>query len=219
MSENIQQSPLQYRFAEFLVDVGARTLFHGSERLPITARVFDTLVLLLERAGAVVEREEFFRRVWQETAVEDGNLSQAIFVLRKLLTDVDQRIIVTLPGRGYMFTAPVETIPTPAKQESSTATASASIANPSAWRFRNLPLIPAVVLSVVLLALATVFVAMRFSAMLSPPQKMQTVRFRVPIPETLHLSRSGGSRSRPMAQLWLISQPAPMEFFVSGSSP
>jgi Tol biopolymer transport system component/DNA-binding winged helix-turn-helix (wHTH) protein len=194
VSENIQQGPLQYRFAEFLVDVGARALFHGSERLAITARVFDTMVLLLERAGTVVEREEFFRRVWQETAVEDGNLSQAIFVLRKLLADPDQRIIVTLPGRGYMFTAPVETIPTPVKQESSTATVSSSIANPSAWRFRNLPLIPAVVLGVVLLALATVFVAMRISGIRSPapPQTTQTVRFRVPIPETLHLSRSGG---------------------------
>jgi len=67
--ENIQQGPLRYRFAEFLVDVGARTLFHGSEQLAITAKVFDTLVLLLERAGAVVEREEFFRRVWRDTAV------------------------------------------------------------------------------------------------------------------------------------------------------
>ena len=110
MSEDTAQNLLRYRFAEFTVDVGARTLSHGSEPLTITARVFDTLVLLLEHAGAVVEREEFFRRVWQETAVEDGNLTQAIFVLRKLLADPDQRIIVTLPGRGYMFTAPVETI-------------------------------------------------------------------------------------------------------------
>jgi eukaryotic-like serine/threonine-protein kinase len=193
VSENIQPIPLRYRFGEFLVDVGARTLFHGSERLAITARVFDTLVLLLERAGAVVAREEFFRRVWQETAVEDGNLTQAIFVLRKLLADPDQRIIVTLPGRGYMFTAPVETIQTAAKQETSTATLSPRIAHRSAWRFRNLPLIPAVV-GVALLAFAIVSVSMRFNGMRSaaPLPATQTVRFRVPIPETLHLSRSGG---------------------------
>lgn len=120
---------LQYRFAGFLVDVGARTLFHGLEPLAITARVFDTLVLLLERAGTVVEREEFFRRVWRESAVEDGNLTQTIFVLRKLLGDPDQRIIVTLPGRGYMFTAPVETIQAAAKQEGPEATVSSRIAH------------------------------------------------------------------------------------------
>jgi DNA-binding winged helix-turn-helix (wHTH) protein len=76
VSENTEQNLLRYRFAEFLVDVGARTLFHGSEPLAITARVLDTLVVLLERAGTVVEREEFFRRVWRENAVEDGNLSR-----------------------------------------------------------------------------------------------------------------------------------------------
>ena len=194
MSENTEQNLLRYRFAEFLVDVGARTLFHGSEPLAITARVFDTLVLLLERAGAVVEREEFFRRVWRETAVEDGNLTQTIFVLRKLLGDPDQRIIVTLPGRGYMFTAPVETIQAAAKQESPAATVSSRIGHGPARRFLNIPLIPAVVLGVTLLAVATLFVSMRLTRMRSsaPPPATQTVRFRVPIPETLHLAGSGG---------------------------
>ena len=151
-------------------------------------------MLLLERAGAVVEREEFFRRVWRETAVEDGNLTQTIFVLRKLLGDPDQRIIVTLPGRGYMFTAPVETIQAAAKQESPAATVSSRIAHGPARRFLNIPLIPAVVLGVTLLAVATLFVSMRLTRMRSsaPPPATQTVRFRVPIPETLHLSRSGG---------------------------
>jgi DNA-binding winged helix-turn-helix (wHTH) protein len=98
VSENTERSLLRYRFAEFLVDAGARTLSRGLEPLIITARVFDTLMLLLERAGVVVEKEEFFRRVWREAAVEDGNLTQTIFILRKLLGDQDQRIIVTLPG-------------------------------------------------------------------------------------------------------------------------
>jgi hypothetical protein len=149
-------------------------------------------LLAPERAGAVVEREEFFRRVWRENAVEDGNLTQTIFVLRKLLGDPDQRIIVTLPGRGYMFTAQVETIQAEVKQESDAARVSARIAHGPASRFLNIPLIPAV--GVTLLAIATLFVSMRLtrtrSATLSPAA--QTVRFRVPIPETLHLAHSGG---------------------------
>jgi eukaryotic-like serine/threonine-protein kinase len=191
VAEDTAPNALRYRFAEFAVDVGARTLSHGSEPLTITARVFDTLVLLLEHAGAVVEREEFFRRVWRESAVEDGNLTQTIFVLRKLLGDPEQRIIVTLPGRGYMFTALVETIQTAVKKESPSATASSP--QGSVARFLNIPPI-AIVLGVTLLAVAMLFVSMRLTRRHSSgsPAVTPTVRFRVPIPETLHLSRSGG---------------------------
>jgi eukaryotic-like serine/threonine-protein kinase len=194
VSESTEQNLQRYRFAEFLVDVGARTLFHGSEPLAITAKVFDTLALLLERAGAVVEREEFFRRVWRESAVEDGNLTQTIFVLRKLLGDPDQRIIVTLPGRGYMFTASVETIQAVVKQEMPASTASSRISHRPAGRFLNIPLIPAVVLAVTFLAVAALLVSMRLTRIHSsaPPPTTQTVRFRVPVPETLHIAGSGG---------------------------
>ncbi len=193
MSEHTAPNLLRYRFAEFAVDVGARTLSHGSEPLTITARVFDTLVLLLEHAGAVVEREEFFRRVWRESAVEDGNLTQTIFVLRKLLEDPDQRIIVTLPGRGYMFTALVETIEVP-KQGSPADALGSRVGPRPARRFLNIPLIPAIVLGVTLLAAATFIVSVRLTRMRSSalPAATQIVRFRVPIPETLHIASNGG---------------------------
>src|SRR5207302_9386013 len=128
----------------------------------------------------------------RETAVEDGNLTQAIFVLRKLIGDPDQQIIVTLPGRGYMFTAPVETIQ-PAKQESSTTTAGSRTPHRRAGRFPGVPLIPAVGLGLILLAVATILVSMRLSRIRSSalPFTTRTMRFRVPVPETLHLSRSG----------------------------
>jgi DNA-binding winged helix-turn-helix (wHTH) protein len=194
VGENTEPIVLQYRFADFLVDVGARTLFRGTEPLAITAKVFDTLVLLLERAGEVVEREEFFRRVWRETAVEDGNLTQTIFVLRKLLGDPDQRIIVTLAGRGYMFTAPVETIQAAPKQESSATAARSSSTTGFAGRIQRTPLIPAIGLGVTLLAAAALFFSTRLARLRPsvPPPPTQAVRFRAPIPETLHLGRSGG---------------------------
>jgi eukaryotic-like serine/threonine-protein kinase len=178
---------LRYGFVEFVVDVGARTLSRGAEPLTITARVFDTLVLLLDRAGTVVEKEEFFRRVWGETAVEDGNLTQTIFVLRKLLGDRDQRIIVTLPGRGYIFTAPVETIEAVPEQGSPAAEVNSKVDHRPARRFLT-------VLGIALLVVTSVFVSMRLTRMRSSalPPATQTVRFRVPIPETLHLAESGG---------------------------
>lgn len=183
---------LRYQFGQFTVDLRARTLSHDAEPLTITARVFDTLVLLLEHAGAVVEREEFFRRVWRENAVEDGNLTQTIFVLRKLLGDPDQRMIVTLPGRGYMFTAPVETIEAMPGSLADGVRSGSGPRHPR--RFLNLPLVPAVILGVTLLAIAILVVSMKFTRNRSsaPPLATQTVRFRVPIPATLHLSRSGG---------------------------
>jgi len=192
VSENTAPN-VRYRFAGFVVDAASRTLFRGTEPLAITAKVFDTLVLLLERAGAVVERDEFFRRVWGETAVEDGNLTQTIFVLRKLLGDPEQRIIVTLAGRGYMFTAPVETIHAPPKQESADPVSSRS-ADGLAGRFQRIPLLLAVGLGVAVLAVVAILVSMRFIRARSsvPLPAAQTVRFRAPVPETLHLSRSGG---------------------------
>jgi TolB-like protein/DNA-binding winged helix-turn-helix (wHTH) protein/Tfp pilus assembly protein PilF len=110
VSEAKESTRVSYGFGEYLLDTGARTLTHASEPVTITAKVFDALVLLVARAGEAVEKEEFFRHVWRETAVEDSSLTQAIFVLRKLLKDGEQRMIVTLPGRGYMFTPRVETI-------------------------------------------------------------------------------------------------------------
>jgi Tol biopolymer transport system component/DNA-binding winged helix-turn-helix (wHTH) protein len=192
--ENTEQNLSRYQFADYQVDVGARTLVHGSEPLAITARVFDTLVLLLECAGSVVDREDFFRRVWRQTAVEDGNLTQAIFVLRKLLGDLDQRIIVTLPGRGYMFTAPVETIHAARKQENPAASVSSGIGLGPPRRFLKVSLIAPVAVGITLLAVAALFVSTKLARTRSslPPPATQTVRFRAPIPETLHLSSSGG---------------------------
>src|SRR3989442_1269368 len=88
-----------------------------------------------------------------------------------------------------MFTAPVETIQAAANEESL-----ATITHRPADRFLKIPLIPAVVLGVTLLAVAALFVSMKLIRMRSsaPPLATQTVRFRVPVPETLHLAGSGG---------------------------
>lgn len=97
-----------YLFGPFAVDAARRVLARGSQPVAVTARAFDVLLALLERAGETVEKEELLRIVWPGTIVEEANLSQQIFTLRKLLGQTDdQPYIATVPRRGYRFVAPV----------------------------------------------------------------------------------------------------------------
>jgi DNA-binding winged helix-turn-helix (wHTH) protein len=75
----------------------------------ITAKIFEVLVLLVQHRGRVVTKDELLSTLWPDTTVEDANLAQSISVLRKILDDSpkEHRYIVTVPGRGYSFTAPV----------------------------------------------------------------------------------------------------------------
>lgn len=93
-----------YAFGPFAVDSARRVVTRGGESVPVTARAFDVLVALLERAGETVDKEVLLRRVWPDTIVEEANLSQQIFTIRKLLgQDGDRPYIVTVPRRGYQF--------------------------------------------------------------------------------------------------------------------
>jgi DNA-binding winged helix-turn-helix (wHTH) protein len=71
-----------------------------------------TLLVLVRRGREVVSKEELLKEVWPDSFVEEANLSQHIFKLRKALGDTleGERYIVTLPGRGYRFAVPVRTI-------------------------------------------------------------------------------------------------------------
>jgi DNA-binding winged helix-turn-helix (wHTH) protein len=98
-----------YQFGEFQLDLRGRTLRRGGDRIALTAKAFDTLVALVQQAGTVVGKDELMRRVWPDTIVEEANLSQQVFMLRKALGDgpKDQRFIQTVPRHGYRFAAPV----------------------------------------------------------------------------------------------------------------
>ena len=97
-----------YLFDAFCIDAARRVLTREGHPVPVTARAFDVLLALVERAGQTVNKDELFRIVWSDAVVEEANLSQQIFTLRKLLghTD-DEPYIVTVPRRGYRFVAPV----------------------------------------------------------------------------------------------------------------
>ncbi|MBX7220084.1 MAG: tetratricopeptide repeat protein [Blastocatellia bacterium] len=98
-----------YEFGPFQLDPFSRTLMRNGELVPVTPKALETLLVLIERRGAVVEREELLRTVWPDSFVEEGNLSSNIFMLRKVLGEdrEGQQFIATVPRRGYRFVAPV----------------------------------------------------------------------------------------------------------------
>ena len=99
----------RYKFGPFDLDPEARLLCRDGEPIPMTGRMLDALVVLVERRGRLVDKEELLSRIWAGSVVEEANLTQAIFTLRKILGDSpkDRRYIATIAGRGYQFVAPV----------------------------------------------------------------------------------------------------------------
>jgi DNA-binding winged helix-turn-helix (wHTH) protein/TolB-like protein len=102
-----------YEFGGFRVDPVRRRLLRGQEQVPLTPKAFSILLVLLERRGQVVDKEELIQTVWPDTYVTEANLTQNISSLRKALGERanDHRYVVTVPGRGYSFVADVIEIP------------------------------------------------------------------------------------------------------------
>lgn len=98
-----------YEFGPFRLDATALVLLRDGERVPLTPKIIDTLLLLIRERGQVVEKEELLRKVWPEAFVEEGNLTWNISALRKALGEGPNaaRYIETIPKRGYRFVAPV----------------------------------------------------------------------------------------------------------------
>ncbi len=102
-----------YEFLAFRLDSRARTVVRSGEPVPMTAKVFDMLLLLVQRPGQVVTKEQFFKAIWPGAVVEESNLSQNVFLLRKLLGEKEagQKIIFTHTGAGYSFLPEVKEVP------------------------------------------------------------------------------------------------------------
>ncbi len=125
-------------FGAFRVDRDGRTLLRDGEPVPLTPKTFDTLLLLLERRGRLVSKDDLMQALWPDTAVCDSNLTQTVFMLRKALGEsaTDARYVVTVPGRGYRFAAEVRegTAVEAASRGSAAPEAAAPRAAPPAWR-------------------------------------------------------------------------------------
>jgi DNA-binding winged helix-turn-helix (wHTH) protein/tetratricopeptide (TPR) repeat protein len=96
-----------YRFDEFELDRGKRTLSRDGGQVLLSPKAYEVLVHLVIHAGDVVTKEELMQAVWPGSFVEEGNLAQQVSSIRKAFAD-RAKYIVTIPGRGYQFTAEVE---------------------------------------------------------------------------------------------------------------
>jgi TolB-like protein/DNA-binding winged helix-turn-helix (wHTH) protein len=104
-----------FLFGPFRLDPVRRTLLRDGAVVVLAPRLFDTLLHLVAHHERLVEKGELIAAVWGRRTVEEANLSQAIFALRKVLQTggADDNVIVTAPGRGYRCGVPVvfETAP------------------------------------------------------------------------------------------------------------
>jgi TolB-like protein/DNA-binding winged helix-turn-helix (wHTH) protein len=123
---NAPPAHLIYEFGEFRLDAMRRVLSSrvDGQPLQVTGKVFDTLLYLVERAGQVLDKRTLMSALWPDVVVEEGNLTQTIHTLRRVLGERpdEHRFIVTVPGRGYRFVADVTTNvpdePAPARRKS-----------------------------------------------------------------------------------------------------
>jgi DNA-binding winged helix-turn-helix (wHTH) protein/TolB-like protein/Tfp pilus assembly protein PilF len=99
--------PAAYEFNQFRLEPRRRRLLREAQLVPLTPKVFDALLLLVERRGVVVTKDEMLASLWPDAAVEENNLGQAISKLRQALGEVpgENAYIATIPGRGYRFVA------------------------------------------------------------------------------------------------------------------
>lgn len=98
-----------YEFGPYKLDTDERVLLRGDDFIPLTPKAFDTLLVLVESNGRILEKNDLLKRVWPDTFVEEVNLAKKISVLRKILgEDESHQYIETIPRRGYRFSAKVE---------------------------------------------------------------------------------------------------------------
>lgn len=101
-----------FQFGPFCLDIRERVLLRDGRLVPLAPKALSTLVVLVRNMGHVMEKDVLMAEVWPDEIVEEGNLSQQIFILRKALgeTNGNPTYIETIPRRGYRFVAPVSEI-------------------------------------------------------------------------------------------------------------
>jgi DNA-binding winged helix-turn-helix (wHTH) protein/Tfp pilus assembly protein PilF/TolB-like protein len=101
-----------FQFGEFRLDARSRTLRREKSIVTLNFRAFYMLHYFVQNPGKVLTRDELLRNVWRDAFVDENNLAQCISALRRALDEKpgDNNYIVTLPGRGYQFVAPVQVV-------------------------------------------------------------------------------------------------------------
>jgi DNA-binding winged helix-turn-helix (wHTH) protein/TolB-like protein len=120
-----------FAFGDFVLVPKERLLLRGGVPVPLTAKAFDLLAILVQRSGHLVSKDELFEEVWPNTTVQETNLTVNISALRKALGGGrnGSEFIQTVPGRGYRFVAPVLARAMPAGNNSGAAPKPELVAN------------------------------------------------------------------------------------------
>jgi DNA-binding winged helix-turn-helix (wHTH) protein/tetratricopeptide (TPR) repeat protein len=108
-----------YEFGPFRVDPEKLLLLRNNEIVALPPKAFETLLVLVRHSETVVLKDDLMKSVWPDTFVEESNLAQNIFVLRKTLGETagQNRYIATVPGRGYRFAEKVRLVPEQKEEE------------------------------------------------------------------------------------------------------
>ena len=106
----MDDSAQKYLFHDYELDAVQRVLRYREKVVSISGKAFDILVELVRKRGEVVTKEQLLDTVWHDRFVEENNLTVQISAIRKILGEKKgaNTIIVTIPGTGYSFVAPVE---------------------------------------------------------------------------------------------------------------
>src|SRR5438045_969454 len=102
-----------YEFGRFRVDARERRLLRDGELVPLTPKVFEILLALVQNSGHVLSKDEVMQLVWPNTMVEEGNIARNISTLRKALGERPRecKYIETVPWRGYRLIARAKEVP------------------------------------------------------------------------------------------------------------
>jgi predicted ATPase/DNA-binding winged helix-turn-helix (wHTH) protein len=110
----LETSRPTYQFDDFTLDVARGCVFKGGEEIKLRPKVYETLKYLVEHPGRLIGKQELIQAVWPDAFVTDDSLVQCTVELRRALDDRTQKLVKTVPRRGYLFTASVTKRPSKA---------------------------------------------------------------------------------------------------------
>ena len=186
-------NPPFFKFDDFCLDRDRQRLTFRDQPVSLTPKAFQTLVVLLQNHGNVVEKEYFLNEVWPDTFVEESTLAQNILTLRKTLRRFEQEkdFIVTIPRRGYEFVGDVQNLypereviangaPKDRKADAPPAVSTdKDVVGPDPPRRLRLPSLPSPIIRIALALGAILLAAIGYSAFFRvPPVSLAESHFR-----------------------------------------
>jgi DNA-binding winged helix-turn-helix (wHTH) protein len=108
--EKPENAKVVYEFGRFVLDPNEKTLFSDGAPIRLTAKEFETLLLLVQNNGRALSKERMMASIWEDAFVDESNLAKQISRLRKILNKNGSEFIETLPKHGYRFSADLQVV-------------------------------------------------------------------------------------------------------------